>query len=237
MSMRLEIGLDHPVSLRQTTIVAHCMARIRVLYLSDFHLRKRSNPFVTRLIATVGNLCPDLILLAGDYVESKAGLLELLRLAKAFTGFASVFAIAGNHDYYFGIEKIRASLANAGVAWIDQSSATITIQGIRIRIDGGKPQPAPDKADLAILCLHKPMDIETCAAHYRLAFAGHLHGGQIVLKSTERGLYPASLFYKWARREASTNGCIYLISTGLGDTIPLRYNCSREIIIVDVLPA
>lgn len=237
MSMRLEIGPDHPVSLRRVSIPAPCAAPIRVLYLSDFHLRKGSAPFVTRLIATVESLQPHLILLAGDYVASKAGLLELIRLAKTFTGCAGVVAIAGNHDYYFGIEKIRAALTGAGVAWIEQSSAIVAIQGIRIRIDGSKPQSVPGKADLAILCLHKPMDIEACAARYKLAFAGHLHGGQIVLKSTTRGLYPARFFYKWARREAHINGCIYLISAGLGDTIPLRYNCSREIIVADVLPA
>jgi len=105
---------------------------------------------------------------------------------------------------------------------------------LTIQLDGGRPAaPLPD-TDFSILCLHKPMDVVKVAHRYKLIFAGHLHGGQVVLWSGEKGLYPGRLFYKWNRLSADFGNCQYLISRGLGDTLPIRYNCKKEAILVEI---
>jgi predicted MPP superfamily phosphohydrolase len=83
--------------------------------------------------------------------------------------------------------------------------------------------------------MHKPTDIKHFAERYNLAFAGHLHGCQFVLWKSNQKLFPGNFFYQFNILESIKNNCHYFISKGLGDTLPIRYNCKRDLIFIEVL--
>jgi predicted MPP superfamily phosphohydrolase len=69
------------------------------------------------------------------------------------------------------------------------------------------------------------------AAGYGLVLAGHLHGGQCVLATRRRRLYPAAWIYRWHGLRFAEWGAVMLVSRGAGDTLPIRFNCPREVIL------
>lgn len=213
----------------------HCICvkkgAFSVLYLSDFHFNRWSSKITYSIIQKIDDLNPDILLLGGDYVDSRRGFLYFKFLMKALSERKNVFAIAGNHDYFWGLSEIRATVTDNKGVWIEKTSVQILIDGIKIQIEGNNPKKNQN-SDFKILCLHKPIDIEKY--NYDLVFAGHLHGGQIVLWQTKKGLYPARFFYKWNTLRVQLKSTLYLISKGLGDTLPIRYNCKRDIIHVRV---
>ena len=82
-----------------------------------------------------------------------------------------------------------------------------------------------------MLCAHDPAVFPQAArAGYGLVLAGHLHGGQVVL--FERGglLYPAAWVYPWNGTRFEREGSTMLVSRGVCDTLPLRFNCPREVL-------
>jgi len=202
-----------------------------VLYLSDLHLNRWSHKIICRLIQKINELDPDIILLGGDYVDTNRGFFYFTKLMTSLSKRQHVFAVAGNHDYFWGFNKIRSTIIENNGIWIEKTSISIVINRIKIHIDGNNPRKM-DNTGFKILCLHQPIDIEKY--NYNLVFAGHLHGGQIILWQTKKGLYPARFFYKWNRLQVRLKSTLYLISKGLGDTLPIRYNCKRDIIFVKI---
>lgn len=232
--MKLEIGRNADFEIRREQLVSARVADLSVLFISDLHFNSQSEDIVTRLYACVLSLSPSLILLGGDYVDNRKGLRYLERLLASIAPLAPVFAIPGNHDYFFGIGKIRSAVHAHEVVWLENSNSIIEINGSRIGIANNPHIHSSEKTDLNILCLHKPVDPEHFHLHYDLAFAGHLHGGQFVFWENRKGLFPGRLFYKWNIRKAVCGNCLYLVSKGLGDTLPIRYNCVKDVIFVKV---
>lgn len=231
--MKLEIGSGHSFEVR----VEHCTVDgaedFSVLYLSDFHFNKHSQAITTKIVDKIQELDPSIVLLGGDYVDSKSGFLYLTILMKALSQRENVFAIAGNHDYFWGISAIQTIITDHNALWIEKKSVTLDVQNTRIQIDGNQPTNQPADAGFSILCLHRPINIAAYKNTYDLVLAGHLHGSQFVFWQSEQGLYPGRWFYKWNRLKMQYDGGQYLISKGLGDTLPIRYNCKKDVILVN----
>ena len=231
---KLEIGYNHTFDIRKECCEVpgiHCS----LLYLSDFHFNRFSRAITTRIMEAIAVLNPTIVLLGGDYVDTKPGLVHLNRLLSTLSPRQRVFAIAGNHDYFFGIHSIRQTMGEHGVQWIEKNTVVFELNGKRIQIQGNQLDGPLEKADLSILFLHRPVDIESCKTAYHLVFAGHLHGSQVVLWQKEERLYPGQWFYKWNILKTRLHDCHYFISKGLGDTLPIRYNCRRDMVFVKVV--
>lgn len=230
--MKLETGYNGSFEVRHRHYCADIVSDLSILYLSDLHFTRYSGPFVSRIIAAVKELNPSIILLGGDYADSTGGLQHFTTLLRSLTDYKHVYAIAGNHDYFIGIEKVKKVVAECGIGWIEKSSERIMVNGICIQLDGNRLLQEPAGADLSVACLHQPRNIQPYKDRYNLAFAGHLHGGQCVWWQNNNALYPGRFFYKWNILEKQWDNCLFLISKGLGDTIPLRWNCKKEMIFV-----
>ncbi len=226
--MKWEIGFDHGFEVRREKYVNEL--QFTVLFISDLHFNNFSAPVAERLITSINQLNPTIILLGGDYVDTRRGFQHLKTLLQAIANMPNVFAIAGNHDRFYGLDKIRQLMIANNVFWLVNTAAEVPLDGKKITIN---PTGNTD-GDFAILLLHKPVNVEPIQHKYNLAFAGHLHGCQLVLTENERGLYPGRLFYKWNILKKTYGRCTYLISKGMGDTLPIRYNCKRDIIFVEV---
>ncbi len=232
--MKLEIGYNHSFEIRRETCTTNCQDNFSVLYLSDLHLNKFSQNISERISTTINELNPTIVLFGGDYVDSHRGMVHFKKLLQSISNRKNMFAIAGNHDYYFGIDEIKKSLLENNVVWLEKKSVNLNFKNTMLKIDGNFINKEVSKHDFAILLLHKPKHTNQFADIYNLAFAGHLHGSQIVLWQSENKLYIGKLFYKWNILKTKRNNCHYFISKGLGDTLPIRYNCKRDLLFIQI---
>lgn len=233
--MKLEIGYNYLFEIRRETCVTNCSDNFSVLYLSDLHFNRFSKSISTRISKTIDDLNPTIILFGGDYVDSKKGLVHLKDLLSSISHRQNIFAIAGNHDYYYGIDEIKKSMTENNVVWLEKKTVCLNLGNTKIKIDGNFTNNETNSHDFSILLLHKPKHTNQFSNNYNLAFAGHLHGCQFVLWKSENKLLPGKLFYKWNILKTKQDNCHYFISKGLGDTLPIRYNCKRDLLYVQVI--
>lgn len=233
--MRLEIGYTHDFEIRKAFIQIQNAVNFTVLYLSDLHLNRFSQTLIERIVQSIDNLNPTIILFGGDYVDTHKGLFYLEKLLDEITPRQNICAIAGNHDYWFGISKIKNIFDKYGIHWIEEGLKCVNINGFMVQITGTKPQIGLKDADFNILCLHEPIDITPFKNQFNLVFAGHLHGCQVVFWENDKGLFLGKWFYKWNILKTQIGDCLYIVSKGLGDTLPLRFNCRKDMVLVSIL--
>ena len=136
-----------------------------------------------------------------------------------------IYAVHGNHDELVGLDKVQDCVKNAGGYWLDTPLTihqNLVISGI----------PAKTDAPYSILCAHDPAIFpDAVQAGYTLTLAGHLHGGQMVIAQYKDRLYPGAFVYQWNGEHFKSGESTLIVSKGVHDTIPIRWNCQREIIL------
>ncbi|MDB5298310.1 MAG: hypothetical protein JWO31_4293 [Phycisphaerales bacterium] len=220
-----------------------------ILYASDLHL---GWPWTRRvageLLAAARATAADAVVLGGDLVDRGAALPALGRLVRDLAAVGPVYALPGNHDVRPGVGRVRAVVRSEGGVWLPDGDVCrpdglcLTARRSEATAGFNEPPPAANPLDppngcFRVLCAHNPVVIRSAAAvGVDVVLAGHLHGGQCVL--TERGglLYPGAWANRWTglRFEPAgpdAVGPMLLVSRGAGDTLPLRWNCPREVIL------
>ena len=207
---------------------------LSLVWISDLHLgwflglRK-----LQRLIQTINQLQPDIVVWGGDLVGWGFNHLKIGALNNIMKSLKSPLklAIFGNHDK-----------AQEGRLWEIYNHSGITVlmnQGIQyqavyfygyddaLRGDPQDPSTHPFNIHLS----HEPKTpLSSTQPLYQLS--GHSHGGQIVLPFIGR-LYKAKMTkHYWRGRYPLSNGAIY-VSKGVGyHGIPLRMNARPEISLI-----
>ena len=224
------------------------LAGIKIVFATDFHIApyKWEKWRLQKIIETINAQNPDLVILGGDYVnrhtktstmspENIADFLRQIKFPKA--------AVLGNHDTYYGKQEVKKALENVGIPVLDNKNIKLNIHGTDICIAGvsdyDTDNPDMQKA-LANSCsplifvTHSPDVFANIGKKADISFAGHTHGGQIILpffgaliintNKTEK--YTYGLFYKYDRP--------MIVSSGLGTSIlPLRFNNLPEIVVTE----
>jgi uncharacterized protein len=226
----LEVGARRPLLVRHES-VAHIGVRKRILFASDLHLRKHGPRHIVDGLADIASReCPDLVLLGGDLVDWTSGMDALRSLVRRLSRVAPVGAVAGNHDRWIGVARVRAAVLAGGGHWLEDAPWFLTSDCV---VYGSSKQPV-QTAGFHLLCTHHPA-ASTPGRHFDLTLSGHLHGGQFVFYQREGRLYPGAFLYRWnGLRFDENDGKTLLISRGVQDTLPLRWNCPREVLIVDI---
>jgi hypothetical protein len=242
---KLEINSQGPLHLRTEQINLTCQPvsqealPYNILYVSDLHLGwSRSVRIVENLVNIAHTQQPNLILLGGDLVDRPRGLALLSELVKRLSAIALTAAIAGNHDYWVGVERVRQGVLAGGGDWLEGRSLRFRVANKIVRVDGGMPLSvlpsadavASDSDEYKILCTHNPAVMVRSQA-YQLVLAGHLHGCQCVFWQRQQRLYPGAWFYRWNGLRFQREQTTLLVSRGAGDTLPIRWNCPREVIL------
>ena len=225
----LAFGASGPLFIRRENVRLGLAGPLRVLYASDLHLgRWWTRAVPEQLVRAVQEAAPDLILLGGDLADNSQGLPTLRDCVRDLVIVAPVHAVPGNHDRRAGLADVRAAVVAGGGHWLPDQP----IEG-PLRINGRIDPSA--HAGPRLLCTHHPGDFPAAAAAgYGLVLAGHLHGGQCVLATRRGRLYPAAWIYRWHGLRFAEWGAVLLVSRGAGDTLPVRFNCPREVILCTV---
>jgi predicted MPP superfamily phosphohydrolase len=224
-----EFGSFGSLLIRRESLTLGLPRPTRILYASDLHLGHWwTRPVPGQLLAAVRETQPETILLGGDLLDHAGALPALRELVRALSGLAPVYAIPGNHDARAGFDAVRCAILDAGGQWLPDGP----IAG-PLRIDGTIAPGAVGEPRL--LCTHYPRVFpEAVVAGYRLVLAGHLHGGQCVLYTHRNQLYPAVWFHRWHGLQFVVGAATMLVSRGLGDTLPVRFNCPREVLLCEL---
>ena len=222
---------------------ARALHGLRIAFLSDLHAGSYLNENdLLQIFSEVNLRKPDLVCLGGDLINTKEREILLFRKPlQALDPPLGVFAVPGNHDYFFGRgigywqdfleEQGVGVLVNRGVR-IEHNSASLWLAGVD-DLTEGKPELeaalAGSRADEPVLLLshHPDFFFEASAVGIELTLSGHTHGGQICLgnwapiKHSRFG-YLKGLF--------ELEGALLYVSRGVGVTLlPLRLGAPAEI--------
>lgn len=216
-----------------------------LLFASDFHLRPKMDPAC--ILAPMLSIHADLILLGGDFSDTRDQALRLFDAFRALRAPMGIFAVCGNNDSEaFGDHSTLADALNIfGAQLLVNRSISLHLPGGNLHI-GGLDEPRhghpnctnlfPNADGYRILLSHYPiLPSESAAPH--LMLAGHTHGGQFNCL----GLNPYSIgFERFGHKKhlaaAMVSGSrsfgptTLLVSKGIGASrIPLRIGVRPEI--------
>lgn len=223
------------------------MAPLKVVFISDLHYGTWVQPHQIRTwFKQVQAQHPDVILIGGDLIDSRASaltseFLECFRLLQAPLG---TFSVWGNHDYGFfrGTGSRNQRPQQSHHDWITrrehsrQAFAKVGLrllrnQGLAIRSDvwlGGLDDywqgisdssatgQGAQSAQTKILMCHNPDAILALKTRWDLALCGHTHGGQIRLPWLGALLVPSAYGQTYAMGWFHTKQAQMYVSRGLG---------------------
>jgi len=234
---RLEINASQPLRVRKESLrIFNQPQPIRLLYASDLHFKGTNSHLIAEQVIRAAQDCaPDLILLGGDLVDGRSGLPLVTETVAKLSRLAPTWAVAGNHDAMVGLPAVQSAVESGGGFWLEKKSASFGEAGRRtIVFDGNFTRNLP-ATQPTILCAHDPEIFpEAVRRGYSLILAGHLHGGQFVFAERNERLLPAAWYYRWNGLRFSENGSTMLVSRGVSDTLPIRWNCPREVLLCEV---
>ncbi len=216
---------------------------LRIGQLSDLHLGQPYTAANTRwAVAQMVREQPDLIALTGDFVSFENAIDELADLLHPLNAPLGMYAVPGNHDYWEGLDDIRAELEPLGVEFLINANRQLrwrdglfTLVGIDDIWDG---HPDIDQAmtgiardTFTILLAHAP-DFADVAFDYAIdmQLSGHTHGGHLRLPWLGSCCLPFYGTRYAAGLEHAGTTQVY-VSRGLGG-MPLRLGCRPEATII-----
>lgn len=226
----------------------HSLPRpLRIAFVSDFHAGRTTEPeLFSRVRDQLRLLAPDVLLLGGDYVGTRATsvheLIEsgLLDWRPPF----GIFAVLGNHDHWTDPDYIRGHLEAAGIETLVNRSARLPAPFSDVSICGiddpwsGQRNVAKafeDAGPVRIFLSHSPDGLLLLEARqFTACFAGHTHGGQVTFANEVPIISaggPLVRVYSRGRFEIPGNGTLF-VSRGVGcSTLPIRINSDPELIL------
>jgi predicted MPP superfamily phosphohydrolase len=216
-------------------------------FASDFHAGPTTDPqMYLRVMDEVARLRPDVLLLGGDYVSTKAEhVADLMPALARCAPPLGKYAVLGNHDLWSGDAHIVQELVRAGVQVLVNRNVALAPPFERVSICG-IDDPWAGNVDVArafggagpirILLSHSPDGLQRVqGTRFDVGFAGHTHGGQIALPGGTPVVSAGggALSRRYSRGRFEIQGCGPLIvSRGVGcGIVPIRINSDPELIV------
>jgi predicted MPP superfamily phosphohydrolase len=223
---------------------------MRVAFASDLHAgRMTPTGTIASAMEALMEASPDLILLGGDFVCSRAQELQLiLPSLRRLRAPAGVFAVMGNHDHGADVGTITALLEANGISVLRNRSVplaepfgNVLLVGLDDHL-GGRPCAAAarwEASRVTLLLIHQPSGLLDAGDRpFHIAFAGHTHGGQITLPGGWAPLAasgPLSRRYQGGRY-ALQEDRVLCVSVGVGHSLlPFRLGPRAEVLLLDLV--
>ena len=228
---------------------------LRITALSDLHV---GAPHITlaklrRVVELTNEQQPDLIVLLGDYVtqgvlggrfiEPELIARELINL-RAKNG---IYAVLGNHDWWYNAARVKAALENAGIRVLENDVAELNINGQKLWLAGlgdelkGKPDITGTLAKVSdqapvIALTHNPDLFPRLPSYIALTLAGHTHGGQCEFPFIGRPIVPSKFGQRYAAGYLIEDQKPLFVTSGLGTSIlPVRFGVPPEIALLKLV--
>lgn len=219
---------------------------LRIGLLTDVHHSATvAATLVTRAVALLTDVRPDLVVLGGDYVtfgdrRYVEPVAELLApLASAPHGS---FAVLGNHD---DDRDMPAALSRRGFVVLKDQRTRITVRhepvdliGIRYwtRTLAHVTSVVKGSGPTSVLLAHDPRRLSQAAQlDIPLVLSGHTHGGQVLLPGA--GALAAREFPVLAGQAHELNTTLF-VSRGVGTVyVPVRINCPPDVAVLTLRSA
>jgi len=216
---------------------------------------------IRAIVDTANGLQSDIVVLLGDYfathpfvdpaVPHAVWAAELKRLRAPL----GVWAILGNHDWWYDVAGVRKALADVHIPLLENQAVPLGEAGNRFWLAGLGDQIAhrithnrfrgeddlPGTLarvrtdDPIILLAHEPDIFPQVPDRVALTLAGHTHGGQIRIPFIWPSLVPSAYGARYAYGHIVEDHRHMVVSGGLGTSIvPLRLGVPPEIVHVEV---
>jgi predicted MPP superfamily phosphohydrolase len=214
-------------------------------------------PHVQRIVDTAIALKSDLVVMLGDYIARYRFAIEPIpdpvwaaELAR-ITAPLGVWAILGNHDWWYDLAGVRSALADVRIPVLENQAVMLGTEGERFwlagigdqiayRLGHGRFRGVDDLPgtlaqvttdDPVILLAHEPDIFARMPSRVALTFAGHTHGGQIRVPVVWRFFVPSKYGARYAYGHVVENDRHLIVSGGLGTSIiPARLGVPPEIV-------
>jgi predicted MPP superfamily phosphohydrolase len=213
---------------------------LRILLLSDLHFcGTPSRAFFEAVLDRLAAEPPDLVLLAGDYLDTDTHHDWITPLLGRLSATEGRYAILGNHDKKHDPDRVRKELAAAGYAVLVNAWTEATVRGVRCVLVGHEGpwfRPVPDLSDappdLFRLCLsHTPDNFYWGQRHHvGLMLCGHVHGGQVRVPVVGSIFVPSIYSRRFDQGVFEGGGTVMVVGRGLSGKEPLRFRCHPQVI-------
>jgi len=228
-----------------------------IAQLSDFHYELFTSKPISRAVAMVNRLAPDLIALTGDFVTAplfekpdtmrKAAWRAAVPCADILSKLAApegVYAVLGNHDVLSDSGRITHILAERHIAVLRNRAVVLRRGEEKIWLVGiddaylGRPDLGTALRDVpandtTILLAHEPdYADEASLLPVDLQLSGHSHGGQIWIPGLGAPWLPP-MARKYPRGLYRVGDLTLYTNIGVGTIhLPIRLNCPPEITLI-----
>ncbi|MBW6486564.1 MAG: metallophosphoesterase [Syntrophobacterales bacterium] len=224
------------------------IGKMRILQISDVHIggavQARN---VSGIIRAIREAAPDLVVSTGDLVDGRGAY-----IGEAASQFSEIkpkwgkFAVAGNHEFYLGIERASEFMEKAGFVFLRNRTATIAgvvaligvgdpggVRATKVIVDDRELLSRTEGNHFKILLKHRP-DVEKKAIGlFELQLSGHTHKGQIFPFSIITNM----VFPYHAGNYRLSQESLLHVSRGAGVWgPPIRLLAPPEIMVIDLLP-
>lgn len=247
------LGWDYDLkTVTYTVESSELTAAVRIACLTDLHCCDWGDGQRT-LLDAVEAAAPDLVVLVGDILDDTMPMEQGCTVLEALAANWPCYYVTGNHD-----ASMADLVADFGIAVLDGTSETVTVNGQALRICGisdplthgtgaFSDQLSALNAENAqtegfsLLLAHRPDKIaQYLPGSYDLILSGHAHGGQWRIPGLLNGLLAPGqgLFPKYAGGYYHMDGTAFIVSRGLAKEstrVPRLYN-PPELVLVDLQP-
>jgi hypothetical protein len=239
---------------------------LKVALLTDLHV---GSPYMTtgklrRVVERTNGERPDLVLLLGDFViggkrdeGGKGGgvvggtFVEPEPIAAELKNLRAplgVFAVLGNHDWWYDGERVTRALEGAGLVVLENRAVRVGAEGRglwlagvadlwtrRPDIEGTLKQADTDEP--VLLFTHNPDLFPEVPERVSLTLGGHTHGGQVNLPIVGRAVVPSRYGRRYAFGHVVEGGRHLYVGGGVGTSIiPARFRVPPEVLILTLGP-
>lgn len=166
----------------------------RIAMITDVHIGKTLGyAFLADVVAKINALKPDVVVIVGDLIDDKIENIKAdLEPLKSLQSTEGVYYVAGNHEYYHGVEPILAHLQTLNLNILHNKHielADLNLAGVSdlsaARFGYEEPNLAAAKAGLNtqkpnVLLVHQPKFVrQNDVSDFDLVLCGHTHAGQV----------------------------------------------------------
>lgn len=247
ISVMLVVYNNHAVVKQYKITTDKIEGDLTIVVIADLH-NKKYNSSNTYIIDKVKSCNPDIIIIAGDLVDSlRSDFAIAKQTLDELKKISDVYYVSGNHENYLGVDKVIDALDCKDVFLDDEYKIFKQYSILGISDSDNYLDNKRENAlrvfeqldNFKIAVCHRPYEFENglklCKYDVDLVISAHEHGGVVRIPffgaiATHDGLFP-----KYSKGIYNENGRTMVISGGLGNTVlPLRINNFPEIVKIEI---